>query len=225
MSVSHRAVARATLGMLTLALAALATAAAAYPGGTQLDRQRVGYSLLGNFLCDLQSDPALDGRPNPVGARLLPLSLVLAAAALAGHWWLLAHAPARPGRAARWIVGCGLLSSVSMACVPLLPALHLGLIVAAVAPGAAAASLGLVGLAADRPRRRGELAVGSVALLLGVVDGIFYAQHDLRATPVTPALPALERLASLLLCAWVTLRAVGALRQEGSPGLDPNLGG
>jgi hypothetical membrane protein len=55
-----------------------------YPGGTVLDPTTRGYSLTHNFLSDLGTTVAFDGRPNALGALLFVASLLLLVAALGG---------------------------------------------------------------------------------------------------------------------------------------------
>jgi hypothetical membrane protein len=55
-----------------------------YPGGTVLDPTTRGYSLTHNFLSDLGTTVAFDGRPNALGALLFVASLVVLVVALGG---------------------------------------------------------------------------------------------------------------------------------------------
>src|SRR5450755_3588510 len=98
-----------------------AGAMALYPGGTWLNRARVGQSFFGNFFCDLTQPVSLSGVANPVGSRLAQCGMLCFAGALAGLFWVLPEHFASDNRAHRWVRGMGTLSVLTFILVPLTP--------------------------------------------------------------------------------------------------------
>ena len=195
----------------------IAIAAAHYPGGTWMDRRTRGHDLAHNFLCDLLAPVALDGTPNPVGAVAATAGLLTLAAGIGLFWQVLpALFPGRP-RLGAGVRAAGLLSLVGMVAVPLTPsaragALHAVAIFAAGIPGLVAAMLGVAGLlGVGRPERR-IAALGAATIVVVLIDGALYTEHSVQAGAPSPALPFLQRIASLLLLAWLSAVAVRVLR-------------
>ena len=191
-----RSGARLLLVLLGAGAVATAVGAGRYPGGTWADPGSSGHSLLGNFLCDIARDTAVNGRPNP-GApwgRAAEWTFVLA---LCLFWWL-APTLVQPRRGRRAIRALGTLSTLGLLAVPLTVGLaHAVALLAGAGPGFLAGGLVVRGLRA-RPWLR---LLGGVALLLAAVElGLYLA---FRPGPPPLAVPAVQRLALLAAVAWM----------------------
>jgi hypothetical protein len=63
-------------------------AALSYPGGSQADKNSVGFSWLNNYWCNLLAENAINGQPN--GARPIAISgMFVLCLSLSLFWWLL----------------------------------------------------------------------------------------------------------------------------------------
>ncbi|HEX6464585.1 MAG TPA: hypothetical protein VFZ98_09040 [Vicinamibacterales bacterium] len=117
-----RAVLSKTWPALAIGAAFGVAAMLVYPGGTPLDAATVGYSLSRNFLSDLGTTVAFNGRSNQPGALLFVLSLgtlILGFSAFLLRTARLLSGPARPwGRAA---VAIGSLVMAAFLAVALTP--------------------------------------------------------------------------------------------------------
>jgi hypothetical protein len=214
MRLTLRGLSTATIALATAGVLCVVAAMAVYPGGTWMNRATVGHSFWGNFLCDLQQPIALNGSPNPIGSRLAQVGALALFASCAAMWPLTTVVIENPRLAgtAR-LVGIG--ASVLAFLVPLLPserwpALHSIAIAAAGAPGLAALGLATVGIGRSRHVSVG-LRVLSLALVgVGVTTGALWSVVELETIAVPPALPAMQRVAGMLLVAWILAIAVRA---------------
>jgi hypothetical protein len=202
---------------------------ALYPGGTWMDRSARGHDFFRNFFCDLSAGVALNGAPNP-GAWCATAAMVVLALGLFHFWLILPQLFARRGRHAARIRRLGLLSAAVLPLVPLLSSarcgsLHAAVIFLAAIPGIGAAALATRALwASPRARRpHGYLAAGMLAVSL--IDGALYAVHVASGSAVPPlALPALQKVAALLLLACMASVSFAVLRGKagrGSRGVEP----
>ncbi len=197
---------RLSAGIIFAALfahvASFALAVSRYPGGTWCDRKTVGHSFWSNYLCDLLHTHALDGQENP-GAPFARVAMLSMVAALA-TFWLAVPGRGRGGAVTR---GAGALSVLGMIAVSLLPSDRFGSI-----HGAAvmlAGSSGFLAMALSvhavsqlfGQRYLGVL--GGVALLVAMVDMALYAKLYFLGGDCLPVLPALERVAVLLLIGFL----------------------
>ncbi len=195
---------------------------ASYPGGTWMDRQAGGHDLIKNFLCDLLGLHGLNGAPNPVGSIATLVAMVVLALGLGLTFWLVpTFFPARP-TLGRLIRGCGSISALGLLAVPLTPPvnayrLHAAAVVVSGLPGIAAAALSVVGLAR---LRRGLALGGTLLVVLASLDGALYAHQLVVGGMPTVFLPAIERIASVVLLGWLVAIAVGARGLSGKHTLD-----
>jgi hypothetical protein len=58
-----------------------------YPGGSQVDKNSIGFSWLNNYWCNLLNETAINGQPNPAKPIAISGMLVLCST-LAYFWWL-----------------------------------------------------------------------------------------------------------------------------------------
>jgi len=211
-----RAGAALLLTLLGAGAAATAVGASRYPGGTWSQPGSAGHSLLGNFLCDLARDIAVNGQPNPGAAwgRGAEWTFVLA---LCLFWWL-APALAENRRWRASIPLLGTLSTLGLLLVPVTAGLaHTAALLAGAGPGLVAGGLVVRGLRA-RPWLR---LLGTAALLLAVLElGLYLWFRDVAPSVTVPAMQRLLLLAAvgwMGACAGVLLRGHPAGAAGDSP--------
>ncbi|MEZ0541630.1 hypothetical protein [Fibrella arboris] len=89
-------------------------AAYLYPGGSQADRSATGFSWMHNYWCNLLSEQAINGSPNP--ARPVALTaMVILCVSLSVFWYLLPllfSLTRRNRRLLQWMGICAMLSSL-----------------------------------------------------------------------------------------------------------------
>jgi hypothetical protein len=212
-----RAGAWLTLAAIAVGTTLLGAAMRLYPGGNAGDHTRAGHSFWRNYLCDVTTDVAVNGADNTAGAALarggmLTLSLTLGLA--------LAIAPRllRGGRATTAVVrGGGALCALGLVAVPFAPLpWHAAVVLATVVPGVSAMGATLVGL--WRARRGGLVGLALGALAASVVDAVLYAAKVTgHLSAASPFVPAVQRLAGLLLVAWMAAVAAAVLSERPTP--------
>ena len=183
---------------------------ALYPGGTWWDATTRGARFWQNFLCDLEWTVALNGEPNPVGSRLGQAAMLVMVAALAVFWWIAPRMfPSRRplGVAVRALGLASVGGSIAVALMPSerFGALHGVAVITAGVPGACAALLAVVGMLRREPPREARAAglVGAAMLVLALVDLALYAGTMVYGGPGPRALPAVQKLALVLLVGWM----------------------
>lgn len=202
------------LGLIGASIALLVSAIASYPGGTSFDRSAPGHDLLRNFLCDLTAPVALNGAANSRGAALASLAIVLLGLALVLFWWTLAGLAFGGARARSVVRATGVASSIALMTLPLTrwaPLLwyHPLVVFTSAVPGLVAAGTCIYGLRRCGPQWRPLWALGLATFVLASIDSVLYAIHLVTRRPVVFAVPALQRLATLMFLGFV---CVGALR-------------
>lgn len=192
-------------------VALIVPAMALYPGGTWWEPHAVGHRFWSNFLCDLEWRTTLNGTPNPVGAPLAEGAMLSLVLAFVPFWPLAARLfPGRPrlGAAVRIL---GWTSVAGMIAVALMPSerfgpLHGVAVVVAGLPGLSAAVLAATGQLLVRRTLPG--ALGAAMVLFAVADFVLYVHTMLHGGPGPLLLPAAQKVALLLLLAWMLV--VGA---------------
>jgi hypothetical protein len=192
-------------------VALIVPAMALYPGGTWWEPQAIGHRFWSNFLCDLEWRTALNGTPNPVGARLAEGAMLSLVLAFVPFWPLAARLFARRSRLASTVRLLGWTSVVGMIAVALMPserfgALHGVAVVIAGLPGLSAALLAATGQLLARRMVPGVL--GATMAFFAVLDFLLYVHTMLHGGPGPLVLPAVQKAALLLLLAWMLV--VGA---------------
>ena len=187
----------------------LGGAMAVYPGGTFYDAHRRGFDFWSNFWCDALRNPALNGAPNPRGARLATVALWVLSAGLIPFWGIAAELAAeRRPTLRRAIQALGVVAMFGMMAVTLLPSdayprIHGSLVLVAGPPGLLATILFLV---ASRDNRRVPPLVRSiagVALLLALANLAQYGREYWAPESQWPLLPALQKVVTVLFLGWV----------------------
>jgi len=191
----------------------------AYPGGTDWDRAASGHHFWRNYLCDLARAVALDGEPNPVGCLLAQAGMVVLALGLLPLWWLLPHlfpSHARLGTAVRVL---GSLAAAGALAAVLMPsdrfgAWHAVSIMLAVPPGLLGVLLAVGGLACEERVPRVGAGIGAAMLLTTGIDWVLYFYYLSGTAPMIVAV--LEKVALILLLAWMATVSVRVARHPGS---------
>ena len=188
-------------------------AAWAYPGGNHYDHQAIGHDFWRNALCDVARSSAVGGRPNPVGSILARLSMSTMAIGIGALLWSLPDrfsALPRLGRAVRVLATVTVPAALAVVLLPSdrFGALHGIAVMLAGIPGAFAAAGAVYGLlqASDAPRS--VAALGVATLTVTVIGLSSYGAELVFGGPSRPEVPALERIASLLLLAWMLALSV-----------------
>ena len=178
-----------------------------YPGGNWLDRGAFGHRFFANFLCDLTQPVSLSGMQNRVGSRCAQFGMLNFALALACFFWLLPVLFVARGWSASWVRVLGGGAMLVFVAVPLTPSLSFGhlherLALLSGALGLAAALAAVNALRRAHRAARVLAAVGALALVFGALDAGLFVYHLGDATPPW-SVPALQKVAALLLCAWM----------------------
>lgn len=210
-----RALGFVALAGVALFLPAFALAARSYPGGTWCERSAEGHSFWGNFLCDLLHASALNGRPNP-GAPAALVGMFALIASLAALFLGLPSLWPERRRTGAVIRAAGLLATLGMLAVPLLPsdrfgALHGMAVMVAGGPGFLAVALAVHAELGD-PRLRAAGRIGVVAFAVSAVDMGVYVHHYLTRSDCSTLLPVVQRFAIGLTLAWMAASAVRLVR-------------
>ncbi len=205
------AVRRALLSCVGLFVVLEGAAMALYPGGTWWEPTARGHRFWQNFLCDLSWRVALNGQDNRVGSLLSQAAMLVLVAGFVPFWVLVG------GPGARGVRVLGFASVIGTGAVTLMPsdrfgAMHGMAVMVAATTGLTAAVLAAVGQLRAGDRVAGVL--GLSVLGAGGVDFALYVQTFGSGGPGPLALPALQKVALLLLVAWM---GVVAARQPGRP--------
>ena len=199
-------------GFAGLELAAMSL----YPGGTWWDVTTRGHRFWENFLCDLEWRVALNGMPNPLGSRFATAGMLVLLAGLAAFWLgvprVFEDRPPRGASAVQWL---GLTSAVGTLAVVLMPsdrfgALHGVMVLISGVPGLLATALAVHVLAVGEPPPKVAAWTGAGMLAFALADFALYAWHFLDHTPGSILGPALQKVALVLLLAWMVLVALRA---------------
>lgn len=201
-------------------VALIVPAMALYPGGTWWEPHATGHRFWSNFLCDLEWRTALNGTPNPVGAMLAEGAMLALVLAFVPFWPLAARlvaVPALAGRVRARLAAAvrvlGWTSVLGMVGVALMPserfgAMHGVAVLVAGLPGLSAAVVAAAGQLLARRALPGALGAGMV--LFAIVDFVLYVHTMLHGGPGPLFLPVAQKMALLLLLAWMLVVAARA---------------
>jgi len=183
-----------------------------YPGGTWWDATTRGHRFWENFLCDLEWRVALNHQPNLVGSRLAQAAMLLIVLAFVPFWLAIPRLFDRYTRIGKAVRVLGLASVGGTTAVTLMPserfgALHGAAVIVAGLPGLSAAALAVVGLVLGEPRPQIAAALGGGMLAVALVDFVLYASHFLAHVEGTTLVPAAQKIALILLLAWMLVVA------------------
>jgi len=189
----------------------MAPAMCLYPGGTWWDSTTQGYRFWENFLCDLEWRVALNGQPNEGASHLAQTAMLILAIALLPFWLAVTQLFDRR-RLAVMVRSLGLASVVGTIAVVLMPSDRFGVlhgiaVVVAGLPGLSAAGLAIAGLFLGEPRPRIAAWTGTSMLVYAVADFALYVSHLIAHTEGTWLTAAVQKIALLLLLAWMIVVA------------------
>jgi hypothetical protein len=189
-------------------LGLFAAAAWVYPGGNWLDRAARGHRFFANYFCDLTQPISLSGVNNPIGSRLAQLAMLCFAAALAGFFGLVPRYFAGNSRARAWVRGLGECAVLSYLAVPFTPselfgAFHAWLSLFAGALGLSAALCAVWALCRSPGAARALGVLGALALGAGVLHAALFVRYLHAREPAPLLVPAAQKVAALLLSAWM----------------------
>lgn len=211
-----RACAVAVLLLLALSAGLMTAAARLYPGGTWFDRQAPGHHFWLNYVCDLTHGTALNGTPNPA-APFAQVALLGMIAALGPFWFLLTRLFPNRRRLGQVVRSAGVLAVVAAFAIPLTPSnvfgrLHGTVVLLAIGPALLAAVCGITGVWLDRRCPPVLRLVGTAALVAMALDVALYAHHMATGTPASVLIPIVQRIALILIVAFMVGVSVLSLR-------------
>lgn len=202
-------------------------AALAYPGGSYCEPAAERYRFWGNFFCDVTAPITRRGQDNALGAWFALLSFAAFSFAAAPFFWLLGGLlGARTGRLVR---SAGVLSALATNVVVWTPSvrfptLHVVAVFSATIPALIAASAGVAGLLYGHARTIGTPGeksgnvglrvsgvLGVLALAAAFTNAVGYAYAVTVAGDCRPWLPLVQKLAGILLVAWMLSLALRGL--------------
>lgn len=207
----------ALLFLSTAAFVALvAVAMVRYPGGTWIERERVGHAFWQNFFCDLTQPTSLSGGPNPA-APFARAGMIVMAIALLPFWLLLSLAYPERAAYARSTRYLGVLSALAAIAVPLTPSLvwavlHAAASLFAGALGTMAATAAYAGMWRSRARPMAALVCATIAIVAGFLNGVLDVVH-LAGPPLSPVMPIAQKIASIGLIGWMILVGLHGLKR------------
>jgi len=177
-----------------------AVAAWLYPGGTRAEPDRVGFSFLDNYWCDLLDEVTYGGRQNPARPVALVATLILSGG-LATLWWSVpASCPDAPRRAAvARVSGLG-----SAGVVPFIASSHHDVAIDVAGLLGALAFVAAMSALGDRAGRMLR-AVASLALALSVTNYVLW-----RTRVGLPILPIVQKGAFMAFLGWIVTLALRA---------------
>jgi len=189
--------------------------ALAYPGGTYCEPEAEAYRFWGNFFCDVSGDFTRRREQNVAGALFTRAAFASFAVALGPCFWLVGGMGSRRlGRAVRSFGATAAAATAVLAWLPSVSSAELHTVVALVAaiPGLLAMTLGTVALF---PARRFGLAwLGVATLGAGALNTAGYVWAVRHLVACLPWLPAVQKVAAMMLVLWMTGVALASLRRE-----------
>ena len=182
-----------------------------YPGGTWWDSTTRGYRFWQNFLCDLEWRVALNGQPNRVASRLAQAAMLILAVAFVPFWLAVPRLFESP-RLGIAVRSLGIASVAGIVAVVLMPSDRFGVlhgiaVIAAGLPGLSAAGLATAGLLRGEPRPRIAGWTGASTLVFALTDFVLYVSHLVAHAEGTWLTAAAQKIALLLLLAWMLVVA------------------
>jgi len=146
-----------------------------YPGGSDFDKNTIGFSWTHNYWCNLLNTTAINGLSNAAQPVAIAAMIVLAIA-LALFWWIYASIPQFPVAQRKFLRGSAIASMLIAALLATsLP--HDFIINAASLFGMIAVSLTLIGL--YKSKWDAVLTWGFINILLVIANNVLYYNSNL----------------------------------------------
>jgi MFS family permease len=180
----------------------------AYPGGSWADKSAEGFEPLVNYWCDLMRTEAVNGLPNATSAALAKSAFGALAASLSVYWWVAASL-LTSARLARWGIASGVLASVSVVLMLVLPydtqpRLHAVTTLSAGGFGFLATLFIMVGSLRSGAIARWRHAWGAALLVAAIANIVVYADIVLRDNRDSATLPVIQKFGTLFFALWMT---------------------
>jgi hypothetical protein len=196
----------ATCVALGVFVAAMAVAIAAYPGGSWTQADASGFSLARNFWCDLLRSQGINGADNATAKLWASIAFGALGFALWPYWWVAGSLLS--GRARRLVTRLGTASAACLAAMTLFPSdshriAHGVVALAGALLGMLAAAASVAVRAPGEARFSLRRSSGALALLLAACNALLYIQVAYLGGPETVAQPIVQKLATLMLLAWM----------------------
>lgn len=204
LSVSSRLVLACVAAFAALEIVAMRL----YPGGTWWDPTTRGASFWQNYICDLESEVAGNGMSNLAGARFGKAAILVMVAGFTPFWWIVPRLFPKLGRLGLLVRVLGFASLAGITAVALMPSsrfgwLHGVAVLVAGAPGLSAAVLAVAGLLYGEAPPRVAAALGGSMLVFALADFVLYTRTWMHGGPGPLVLPVAQKLALVLLLAWM----------------------
>jgi hypothetical protein len=178
----------------------------AYGGGSWRHPQAPSHSFLENYWCDLLREPAHNGRPNALSVQLATLGFAALALALGAFWW--EFSGVFPDFRRALVRLAGVLSAAGTAAVALVPsdrfpAVHAPAVLTAGGLGFVCGCV-CAGWALRHFAEARAFALASLVLVSAAAVNIaLYVHVAYLGGTDTVVLPAVQKLATLALVAWL----------------------
>ena len=206
--------ARIAAALVLATVACLAAAAVAYPGGSWADARATHFALAENYWCDLMRVRAVNGAANDTARAFARCAFLSLGAGLAAFWPAVVTLVRgqRTRHACRVAGVASSLGVMALAVVPFdrAPVLHAIVTLTAGGFGSVALAAAVVG-SWRAGRLRGAPRVGATLMVAAVLANIVvYVDCSFVRPGPSAALPVVQKLATLLLVAWLlaTARAI-----------------
>ena len=191
-----------------------------YAGGTEWNKTASSHCFWTNTFSDLGRNVTHAGRDNSLSAALYRTAMVLLVSSFVPLWLLLPTAIPNLRRTGRIMQVLGLLAIAGMVAVPLTPSdtlhhAHMVAIGVASVPALAAMSLFLIGAFVDSLCPRWLAWATAVMSALTLVHFGQYAYHFWGGGPWTPACPAVQKIFTICVLAWLAATSVWLWRAAG----------
>jgi hypothetical protein len=212
----------ATCIALGVFVAAMAVAIAAYPGGSWTLQSGSGFSLARNFWCDLLRSQGINGADNATGKLWATLAFGALGFALWPFWWVAGSLLS--GRVRRIVTRLGTASAACLAAMTVLPSdryrvVHGVVALAGALFGMLAAGASVSVRAASEPRLSLRRTSGALALVFAACNALIYVHVAYLGGAETVAQPIVQKLATLMLLAWMFSTVQRARAAARSPGV------
>ena len=180
-----------------------------YPGGNYISETAQSYSFWNNFLCDSIRNITCTGQYNLLGARLA--SLAMFALIFGGFFPMFFAFPYHLSKkrhlnlTIRWlgVAAVGVSALLPLSSLFKIPLPHDIIVVIATLPGLTASLLLIFATLIETSFSRWIKLIGSLMLIIAMVNLIFYLRVKWFGSPLTSLLPGTQKVALLLCLGWM----------------------
>ena len=180
-----------------------------YPGGNYISETAQSYSFWNNFLCDSIRNVTCTGQYNLLGARLA--SLAMFALIFGGFFPMFFAFPYHLSNkrllnsTIRWlgVASVGVSALLPLSSLFKIPLPHDIIVVIATLPGLAASLLLIFTTLIETSCSRWIKLIGSLMMIIAMVNLIFYLRVKWFGSPLTSLLPGTQKVGLLLCLGWM----------------------